>query len=440
MKQTLFGTDGIRGPVGEKPFTLHSLITIGNSIAQWAQHKYGPHPRILLVQDTRTSCDMIKSALKSGLLLLPTRVYDAHILPSPAVLQLIRTNTIFDCGIIISASHNPYYDNGLKIIGTKEGKLSKTDEEMLCTIIEENRDYEQYNQCGTEFSTTQMAENYEQYILNMFNTNLLSGRKVVLDCAHGATYKVAPSIFKKLGAECVLLNTTPNGTNINDNCGTLFPEKLGQEVVRNKADIGFAFDGDGDRVICVNRHGQIKDGDDALAILIHHPDYRQTKTITGTIMSNQGLELYLKNYDKILTRTAVGDKYIAEYLTSHNLLLGGEPSGHIILNNYLPTGDGIFTALKIAETVSLTDNWDMQTFIKFPQIIINIPVKYKKDLTMPPLSDVITASSSQLHKGRLIVRYSGTEPLLRIMVEDDTAEHAQLIGSMLSQKLLQEIS
>lgn len=440
MKRNIFGTDGIRGMVGAEPFLINSLVNIGSAIADWAQEKYGKNPHILLAHDTRISSSFVKSALKSGLLLSPVNIYDGHVLPSPAVSQIINLDNIFNCGIIISASHNPYDDNGIKIVDSKQGKLSPGDEELITSLINDTKRLNDYTNLGVEHRTKDFAQDYEQALENVFKPNMMIGKKVILDCAHGATYKIAPSIFKKLGAHCIVLNNNPNGTNINDQCGTLYPAKLQRAVIDHNADIGFAFDGDGDRIVCVNKEGAIKDGDDILALLIHHPDYKATKNIIGTIMTNQGLDVYLKRHNKDLERTPVGDKYIAEYLTTHNLLLGGEPSGHIILNNYLPTGDGIFTALKIIETLLLTDNWDMKTFIKFPQIIINIPVKHKKDLTTPPLSDVIAASSRKLTTGRLIVRYSGTEHLLRIMIEDDDIKHAESIGSLLSEQLLQEIS
>jgi Phosphomannomutase len=242
-----------------------------------------------------------------------------------------------------------------------------------------------------------------------------------------------------LGADIIALNTSPNGTNINNECGALHTTHLQQEVVKQHADIGFAFDGDGDRVIAVNRNGGAKNGDDIIALLSQHPLYMQQKTIVGTIMSNHGLELFLHAQGKHLVRTAVGDKYVAAYLNDHQNLLGGEQSGHIIMYDYLQTGDGMMTALRIIETIIMTNNWDMKTFERLPQILINIPVVHKRDLKDPDIASIITHYEQQLDSGRVIVRYSGTENLLRVMVEDTTQKAAQTIGTNLGKALQQKL-
>ncbi len=440
MTYSLFGTDGIRGTVGNEPFTNYSLIKLGNAIARWAQQKYGAHPTFLLAHDTRISCSLVKSSLKSGLLLSPIHLYDAHILPSPAVLRLMQLDKQFDCGIIISASHNPYQDNGIKIIDTTTGKLSGADEQIITDIFYNQMFNEQYATLGVEKPFSDASERYINNLVSLFPKNFLQGNKIVLDCAHGATYKVAPIIFERLGAHVTILHDYPNGININKQCGSLFPDTLQQTVISQQATIGFAFDGDGDRVIAVNKYGQIKNGDDMLALLSTLQPYDACPVVVGTVMSNQGFEIFLRNNHKQLVRTAVGDKFIAEHLSHNGLLLGGEPSGHIIMYDYLPTGDGIFTALRTVQAIQKSDNWEMKTFTKFPQVIINLPVKIKKDLASSPIADLIAESTKQLHVGRLVVRYSGTEPLLRIMIEDDDCDHAHMIGTSLSKTLLQEIS
>ncbi len=437
--KSIFGTDGIRGAVGSEPFIVPSLLKIGNALGMWALERYGPTPTLLLAHDTRASCALVKSILKSALFTHSITVYDAGVLPSPALLALMRKHIFFDAAIMISASHNPYHDNGIKIIDAGSGKLNEYDEQLISSFIMQENDFH-YVSLGSEKMMIDALEQYQSIIVDHFPPLFMAGKKIVLDCAHGATGALAPAIFQKLGAQVITLFNNPNGVNINKQCGALHTQALQKAVIDEHADIGFAFDGDGDRVIAVNMYGQIKNGDDLLAILLEHNLYKAAHTIVGTVMTNQGFELYLRNRNINLVRTAVGDKYIAEHLNQHNLLLGGEPSGHIILNDYLPTGDGIFTALRVMQTLMNNDNWQMSTFVKFPQIIINIPVKYKKDLALPPLSDIIETTLKQLHNGRLLVRYSGTEPLLRIMIEDDDCDHAQTVGTLLSQTLQKEIS
>jgi len=435
---SLFGTDGIRGKVGSEPFIMDSLLSIGHAIGKWAIERYGATPNIILAHDTRASCSLVKSLIKSGLFVHPITVHDAGILPSPALLALMKKNILFDVGIIISASHNPYYDNGIKIVDTT-GKITAYDEERISYLIEQKKEIT-YCTLGTEKTIFNAAHLYQEFVLQHFPVNMLSGKKIVLDCAHGATADIACSIFKVLGAQVIPLFNNPNGVNINKQCGALYPQTVQEAIVDQNADIGFAFDGDGDRVIAVNRYGQLKNGDDILALLLDHPIYKQMNTVVGTVMTNQGLQMHLEQQTKTLIRTAVGDKYIAEQLAARSLLIGGEPSGHIILQDYLPTGDGIFTALRICQTICMNGNWDLTTFKKFPQININIPVKLKKDLNESPLREIIEDSTKKLHNGRLLVRYSGTEPLLRIMIEDDDCDHAQMIGTFLSETLQQEIS
>ncbi|MEX0940053.1 MAG: hypothetical protein WDZ41_01705 [Candidatus Babeliales bacterium] len=438
MNKNIFGTDGIRGIFGKFPFTSPIIIQLGNAIGKWIIKKYGSQSTVLLGHDTRISCATLKTALQAGLLLHPLKIYDTQIVPSPALASILKNKEKFNCAIMISASHNPYYDNGIKIMNKQSGKLSASDEETITKYFLNEQSWN-YNNLGSLFSES-LQEVYIEHILSYFPPNFLKGKKIVLDCAHGATYIIAPQIFEKLGAQVIPLSNTPNGLNINKKCGTLYPNNLRKAVIQYKADIGFAFDGDGDRVIAVNAQGDYKNGDDILALLLSHPQYIHENMIVGTIMTNKAFEIFLKKQNKILMRTQVGDKYITEQLLQHNLYLGGEPSGHIIMRDYLPTGDGIFTTLRILETIYKTNNWEMITFSKFPQIQMAIPVNNKKDLDQPPFSDIITTSKTQLHEGRLVIRYSGTEPVLRIMVEDDDSQHAEYICTNLSKKLQQELS
>ncbi|MDP3889561.1 MAG: phosphoglucosamine mutase, partial [bacterium] len=351
----MFGTDGIRCPVGTPPLSFEQLPRLGHAIGTWARNKYGSYPTILLAHDTRISSSFIKASLTSGLLLSPVTLYDAQILPTPAVCNIITNNPQFDFGIIISASHNPYQDNGIKLIDAKTGKLDEGDEREISQLFLKEQ-YYSYDCLGTTYTWPDASKTYLEQVITYFKPNILSGITVVLDCANGATYKVAPELFQTLGAHPIVLHDSPTGTNINADCGSLFPNTLQHAVLKHNATLGFAFDGDGDRVIIVNKDGEIKNGDDILALLTSHPNYQNQKQIVGTIMSNQGLSSFLGEKGKQMIRTQVGDKYISKLLEQEQLLLGGEQSGHIIMRDYLSTGDGIFTALRITETMILTNN------------------------------------------------------------------------------------
>jgi len=443
MKKNIFGTDGIRGPMGIEPFTQESIIKLGLVIGQWAVKKYGTadtQTAILLGHDTRQSCSFVKAALQTGLLLNNVSIHDAYIVPTPALLQHIARTKNFNLGIIISASHNHYHDNGIKIVDIK-GKLSLDDELIISQMFYDDTKIKyDYDSLGSCQAYHQLQDTYRSTISSYFPAQFLSGVRIVLDYAHGATYKVARTLFTDFGATLISINDSPNGKNINENCGALHLESLQHAVLKNNAHIGFAFDGDGDRVIAVDRHGIVKNGDDILALLMHHPRYKQQQKIVGTVMSNQGFQVYVQNQGKQLIRTHVGDKYIAQLLEKDNLIIGGEQSGHIILRDYLNTGDGIFTALRVLESIIGTNNWDMITFSKYPQVLINVPIAIKKDLTLPFFKTLIEQHESQLHGGRLLVRYSGTESLVRVMVEDVDLDHAQLVAQNVSKELAKQLS
>jgi phosphoglucosamine mutase len=449
MTKNLFGTDGIRTTVGKAPLSLKQLPALGIALAQWAITKYGKQPNILIACDTRGSASFIQAALTSGMLLHPIAILDAGILPTPALHALLKKKSCV-LGIVLSASHNPHQDNGIKLIDAQLGKLSEQDELEISALFFENLSDQlhSYSNFGAISAYTDAREDYITHALAHLRCdkkaknnipNFLQDITVVLDCAHGATYKVAPAIFAALGAHVILINNQPTGTNINQNCGALHPEQLQDAVKNYKADIGFAFDGDGDRLVVVSQSGEIKNGDDILALLSTHPLYQSQETLVGTIMSNQGLAQHLASQGKKLIRTPVGDKYVAEQLHQNNLVLGGEQSGHIIMRDYLPTGDGIFTALRVLETVIFSGNWELTTFTKYPQLLINIPVLAKKDLSQNPLASIITDYKAQLPMGRFEIRYSGTENLLRVMIESDSITSANSIGSALASALKAEL-
>ena len=442
-KNLHFGTDGIRGKANQYPFTRKDLIHLGMAIAKWSIIKYkNKHPKVLLGYDTRISSPRIKEDLKQGLSTFPIYIIDGGLLPTPAVCKLIQNKKNqayknFNFGIVISASHNPYDDNGIKLFDAKNSKLKIEDEKIIIKNFKETEELtniKQHPKSKVEFWGA-AKESYKNNILSFFKNNFLSGIKIVLDCANGATYKIAPEIFTLLGAKVITIFSKPNGKNINHNCGALNPEQLKNSIIENKADIGFGFDGDGDRLILISRSGKITNGDDILTLLSEHNKFKKLKTIVSTIMSNLGFEEYLKNQNKFLIRTAVGDKHVASKLIEQKLLLGGENSGHIIMKDYMNSGDGIFAALRTLETIIQTNNWDIKTFIKVPQICINISVSTKKDLSCLPFSKIIKKQKDILKNGRIIIRYSGTENLLRIMTEDKNKVLANNVAKTLSFEL-----
>lgn len=434
--KNIFGTDGIRAAVGATPFTIQDLARLGYALGIWARKKYGENPSIVIANDTRISCSFIQSALESGLLLHPLQFCNADVLPTPVVYYLVRTAKQYSCGIIISASHNPYQDNGIKIIDSQNGKLSLEDELAISTLYESATTLcASYDQLGTMTYIHEAHAGYYDYVQSSFPKDFLRGRTIVLDCANGSTYRLSPALFRSFGAHVIAINDQPTGKNINEQCGSLHTDSLKKAVFTHHADIGFAFDGDGDRVIVVDRHGREKNGDAILAILLQHPTYKDMPILVGTVMTNQGLEKHLEKQNKQLIRANVGDKHVCKELEKYNLLLGGEQSGHIIIRDFLESGDGTGTALKIAHTLCITGGWDMEIYEPYPQILLTIPVIQKHDLTEPSIMRIINEQKQLLLSGRILVRYSGTENSLRIMVEDETCDNAHMIAHTLATRL-----
>lgn len=429
MKKNIFGTDGIRSHVGTGLLTSQGLIQIGHAIGTWALQRYGGTPSLLLASDTRISCDYIKHTLLSSLLSYPVEVHDAGVLPTPAA-HLVAQKSGFDFALIISASHNGYQDNGIKIIDSKIGKLDTSDEMLLSELIMRDTDHSiDYNAFGTVSAMPHAHTVYHARVTECFKPDMLRGITVVLDTANGATSHIAPDLFRSFGAEVTVINNQPNGKNINAACGAVYPEQLPKTVTAVQADIGFAFDGDGDRLVVVTQSGELKNGDQIVAEIMLHPAYAQESVVVGTVMSNYGFEQFLHTQNKQLIRTQVGDKYVTQALVSHHALIGGETSGHIIIRNYLSTGDGIFAALTLLEALTITGNWDLNSCALYPQILLNIPVKAKKDLETDIIKESLVHHNQHLIQGRMLVRYSGTEDLLRVMVEASDHEHATLIAS-----------
>lgn len=434
MNNSLFGTDGIRSLVGHGVFTDNNLVILAHAIASWATYKYGSRASILIGHDTRRSCSWIKHTLIVTLNRHGHTTYDSNVVSTPVTCWLTAHTNLFNCGIIISASHNAANYNGIKIFDVQSGKLEAVDEEYITHLF--------YNPLVPALETDTLGVNhyysegielYKKNISTLFEPNFLASTTIVLDCAHGALSLLAPEIFTHLGATIITINAEPDGTNINEHCGALHAEQLQHAVITHNATIGFAFDGDGDRIIAVNAHGIIKDGDDILALLTTHPRYSLEQTIVGTTMANYGLEHFLHNHGKTLVRTDVGDKYVSQKLKEYTSLIGGEQSGHIIITDFLYTGDGLYTALRIIETMLLTKNMLFETFEKWPQMLINVPALAKKDINSPAMQFILKKYERILNKGRILVRYSGTEPLLRVMVEGINKETAFAVCTELSQ-------
>lgn len=440
---TLFGTDGIRGRVGSFALTPHDLIFIGQAIARWTIDTYGENQKILIGTDTRISCALLKAALKVGLLSFPVTVLDAGIIPTPVINALLKHHADFTLGIMLSASHNPYHDNGIKIIDATGDKLNDHHQHIISqhfhALRQQNNPTYCYDFLGSDNHFPPTHKLYGDILLRYFSPQFLRGITVLIDTAHGASYMLAPALFEQFGATVIPLNNAPNGTNINDACGSLFSDNLSLAMTTHKADIGFALDGDGDRLIVANKTGMTIDGDGILALLCEHPDYKIHTSVVGTVMSNHALSLFLQEKNRALLRSPVGDSQVVKLLQQHDLLLGGEPSGHIIMRDYLNASDGIFTALKLLETIIYTGNWFLGTYTPFSQTTINIPVTSKKDLSEDSLATIIKTYQSYLPSGRIIVRYSGTEPLLRIMVEDVEPEKVHTISNALATELRYEL-
>ncbi len=423
----LFGTDGIRGVANEYPITPDMIVQIGQATA-YILKKRKHRSRIVIGKDTRLSGYIIESSLVAGICSMGTDVILVGPVPTPAI-SFLTTNLDADAGMMISASHNPYKDNGIKIFSKKGYKLSDEEESQIEELILSKKlpillmDAENLGRVSREEDA---SGRYIVFLKNSFPKNLdLEGMKIVLDCANGATYKIAPTLFKEMRAEVVALNIDPDGKNINLNCGSLYPENLAEKVVETGSDIGLAFDGDGDRLIAVDGKGDIVNGDKVIAICakrLKEENALENNTVVTTVMSNLGLSLAFKEMGIKNIATKVGDRYVLEEMMKNNSILGGEDSGHIIFKEYHTTGDGILTALQLLSVMKKEDKslFELSKVMKtFPQVLINVKVKRKAPLEeIPELKSVIAEVEGELAgKGRVLVRYSGTQPVCRVMLE-----------------------
>ncbi|MDS4020723.1 MAG: phosphoglucosamine mutase [Candidatus Competibacter sp.] len=426
MAKRYFGTDGIRGRVGEHPITAEFVLKLGWAVGRVLQTK--GFNKVVIGKDTRISGYMFESALEAGLSAAGVNIALLGPMPTPGIAYLTRT--LHACaGIVVSASHNPYYDNGIKFFSRDGQKLPDAAEERIEDLLEQPLETVEPDVLGKAERIVDAAGRYIEFCKSTIPAHTsLAGLKIVVDCAHGATYHVAPSVFGELGATVIPIGVSPDGLNINLDCGSTRPAILRETVREQGADLGIAFDGDGDRVIMVDHRGEILDGDELLFIIAR--DRLRTgsrfNAVVGTLMTNLGLEIALRALGLELHRAKVGDRYVMERLLAENLILGGENSGHIICLDRTTTGDGIISALQVLAAMlqagkSLHDLKAGMT--KYPQILINVSVAGAVDLHRAPILEAIRTVESQLgDHGRVLLRPSGTEPVVRVMVEGADAE------------------
>ena len=435
MTRDIFGTDGIRGTANMEPMTAATALRV--AMAAGYRFLRGNHRHLVVIgKDTRLSGYMLEPAMTAGFISMGMDVVLVGPLPTPAVAMLTRSLRA-DLGVVLSASHNPYQDNGIKLFGPEGYKLSDTVE----------RDIEEYMDNGVEAhlaASDQLGKamrlddaqgRYIEYVKNTFPKGLrLDGMKIVIDCAHGAAYRVAPLVLWELGAEVIPIGTQPDGFNINYDCGATEPQAMCAKVVESKADIGIALDGDADRLIIADEKGEIIAGDQIMALVAM--DWQDAGHIRGdalvaTVMSNMGLERYLASLDLGLVRAQVGDRYVVETMRSGGHNVGGEQSGHIILSDYSTTGDGLIAALQVLSVIVKTGRPASEVtrrFNPFPQVLRSVSFNGAEPLENSEVKAAIAESEAKLGgNGRLVVRKSGTEPLIRVMAE---AEDERLVGGV----------
>ena len=425
-----FGTDGVRGKVGEFPLTPDFALKLGFAAGKALARNSGD--TVLIGKDTRLSCDLFESALAAGLTFAGVNVVLAGVIPTPGVAHLTMKHG-YIAGIVVSASHNPFYDNGIKFFNGKGEKLDDAIELSIEKAIDEPLEVIETGIVGTISPLTSAPEEYIDFCLASAKTLSLSGKKIVVDCANGATFAVAPAIFRQLGATVIEVGTAPSGININDNVGSTAPETIIQMVIAENADCGIAFDGDGDRLLIIDEAGRPFDGDDILYLLA---TANNEKTVVGTIMSNLGFELALKERGIELLRSKVGDRYVLELLNEKSLSIGGENSGHILCLDVHSTGDGIIAALQcLLTTQKLGKSFgDIRNEIpKTVQVMHNVRITKETVWDTDALKTAMDHVNEALAgKGRILIRPSGTEPVVRVMVESGDFETSEKYTTLLA--------
>jgi phosphoglucosamine mutase len=436
MTRRYFGTDGVRGRANASPMTPDLALKLG--VAAGRIFRRGDHRhRVVIGKDTRLSGYMIEPALTAGFTAAGMDVFLFGPLPTPAVAMLTRSLRA-DLGVVISASHNPYHDNGVKVFGPDGFKLSDETEQAIEAFID-NGIYEglvDSAELGRAKRIDDAGARYIEFAKNAFPRSLtLEGLRVVVDCAHGAAYKVAPSVLFELGAEVFPIGVSPDGFNINDECGSTYPKRMIEAVRDKRADLGLAFDGDADRLVLCDEKGRLVDGDQVLAVIAdqwHRQNRLTGGAVVATVMSNLGLERKLTSLGLSLERTKVGDRYVVERMRALGCNLGGEQSGHIILGDYATTGDGLVAGLQVMAAMAgsgLPASEICATFEPAPQRLENVPTRPgTRPMDDPKVQAAVADAQAQLEgKGQLVVRPSGTEPLVRVMAQ---ADDARLVDSV----------
>ncbi len=434
----LFGTDGVRGSAN-KDLTPELVFSLGKSASLVIAKSHGKgKAKAVVGRDPRASGEMLEAALIAGLATVGVDVLKVGVLPTPAIAYLTKYYGA-DLGVVLSASHNVFSDNGVKFF-SKDGKKLPDDVE---DEIEKNLETVVPHPTGSEVGRVkEMADAYEAYLAHLLetvNTGALKGLKIAVDCANGAASEVAPDLYSRAGAQVIAIHNAPNGININDNCGSTHLESLIETVKKNSCDLGIAHDGDADRCLAIDNEGNVIDGDHILALLAH--DFKQngnlsSDTVVSTVMANLGFKIAMKSASINVIETAVGDRYVLEAMEEKNYVLGGEQSGHIIMRNYSTTGDGLLTALHLMNAVSSTKKSlkELAGIVnKFPQILINVADVDKAKIDNSELVAAVKKAENDLgEKGRVLLRSSGTEPLIRVMVEAETMKQAQDIAQLLA--------
>jgi len=439
----LFGTDGVRGVANLEPMTSETAMQLGRAAAHLFMRRAGRH-RIVIGKDTRVSGYMLESALTSGICSMGVDVLLVGPMPTPAIAFLTRSLRA-DAGVMISASHNPYQDNGIKFFSNDGLKLPDEMEARIEQLIVSNEISHlrpTADAIGKAFRIDDAEGRYIEFVKRSLPKDLdFQGITLVVDCAHGAAYKVAPAILRELGATVKVIGNSPDGMNINAGCGAVHPELVQKAVLEHGAHVGIALDGDADRAMFVCEKGNVINGDHIMAALgidLHRQGRLAKQTVVGTVMSNFGLELALSKVGITLARTAVGDRYLLERMLGEGFNFGGEQSGHFIFLDHNTTGDGLVSALQVLSLMKRTQkplSELAQAMTAVPQVLVNVQVSHKPNLdTVPDLEEAIRAGERRLNgSGRVLVRYSGTESLLRIMVEGERDALIQEVANQLAQ-------
>ncbi len=445
MRKRLFGTDGLRGQVNIFPMVPEVALKLGLAAGALFRNGNKRH-RVVIGKDTRLSGYIFETALTSGFCASGMDVFLVGPMPTPAI-SFLTCNMRADLGVVISASHNPFMDNGIKFFDREGFKLPDETEDRIAELVEGDGNswaYPSPENVGRAFRITDSLGRYIVYLKNSFPRHLsLDGVRIVLDCANGATYKVAPLIFEELGAEVIKLGNKPDGLNINLKCGSLYPEMVAHHVREEGADIGLALDGDGDRLIVVDEKGTVLDGDQIMALCamdMLSRDELPGKKLVATVMSNMALELFMERQGGSLFRTPVGDRYVVEAMRNQGASFGGEQSGHLIFMKYSTTGDGILAALQLLRIMCergkpLSELAHLME--PFPQTLVNVHVERKIPFDeVPAIGKAVQQAERELNgKGRVLLRYSGTEAVARVMVEAEDPAKVQSLSDFLAETL-----